>query len=355
LNLASTIHGFTGHTHADDVALIHMNGRIYDPNLGRFLSVDPIVQFPASTQSLNPYSYLMNNPMAATDPSGFCQAMTGSNICGVDTGAQNGQSSETKTVTDAQTGQKTTYTRTIAANGTQVFVQVGSSGNGARAGLGTKPTGQSDGSKKSGASGVDEVERDPGQQGLQRAAEFGKGFGKAGEEVLNAVNPGDPTNIVIGAGAKAGLKIVGAASGVSMRALARRLGMTEAEIDAAIAGVNATKGVQSFRNLAPADEVIPAVLFPVKKIQAAGYNGRLNYVVLGNGELVVGRTPHTSLSRGADVLAAGEAQFVNGAIRSIDNASGHYRPIGESARNAAEEAFNRSGFDATRKYIERTF
>lgn len=36
LNLADTIHGFTGHTHADDVGLIHMRGRVYDPNLGRF-------------------------------------------------------------------------------------------------------------------------------------------------------------------------------------------------------------------------------------------------------------------------------------------------------------------------------
>jgi RHS repeat-associated protein len=356
LNLAGTIHGFTGHTHADDVALIHMNGRVYDPNLGRFLSVDPVVQFPASTQSLNPYSYLMNNPFSGTDPSGFVcvEKMTGSNICGVDTGAQNGRSSETKTVTDAQTGQKTTYTRTIAANGTQVFVQVGSSGNGARAGFGTKPTGQSDGSK-SGTSGVDEVERDPGQQGLQRAAEFGKEFGKVGEEVLNAVNPGDPTNIAIGAGAKAGLKIVGAASGVSMRALARRLGMTEAEIDAAIAGGNAAKSVQTFRNLAPADEIVPAALFPASQIKKVAYSGRLTYVVKESGELVTGRSPHTSLSRGADVIAAGEAQFVNGSLRFIDNFSGHYRPNGISAQRAAEAAFGRAGFDVIGKYIERNF
>ncbi len=87
LNLAGTIHGFTGHTHADDVALIHMNGRIYDPNLGRFLSVDPIVQFPASTQSLNPYSYLMNNPMAGRDPSGYAQdCSTGTHLASGDCG-----------------------------------------------------------------------------------------------------------------------------------------------------------------------------------------------------------------------------------------------------------------------------
>ncbi|WP_456405773.1 RHS repeat-associated core domain-containing protein, partial [Thiolapillus sp.] len=42
----------TGHEALDDVGLIHMNGRLYDPALGRFISVDPIVQYPANTQSL---------------------------------------------------------------------------------------------------------------------------------------------------------------------------------------------------------------------------------------------------------------------------------------------------------------
>lgn len=74
LNLADTIHGFTDHTHADDVALIHMGGRVYDYTLGRFLSVDPIIGNPANSQSLNPYSYLGNNPLSGTDPTGYaCQ------------------------------------------------------------------------------------------------------------------------------------------------------------------------------------------------------------------------------------------------------------------------------------------
>jgi RHS repeat-associated protein len=34
--------GFTGHEHLDMFGLINMNGRIYDPVLGRFLSVDPV-------------------------------------------------------------------------------------------------------------------------------------------------------------------------------------------------------------------------------------------------------------------------------------------------------------------------
>jgi hypothetical protein len=48
-----------------------MNGRIYDYNLGRFLSVDPFIQDPGNSQSMNPYSYIMNNPLAGTDPSGY--------------------------------------------------------------------------------------------------------------------------------------------------------------------------------------------------------------------------------------------------------------------------------------------
>jgi hypothetical protein len=78
-------------------------------------------------------------------------------------------------------------------------------------------------------------------------------------------------------------------------------------------------------------------------------------VVKETGELIIGRTPHTSLSRGADVLAAGEVRFVNGTLRSIDNASGHYRPTGAAAQNAAETAFSRAGFDAAGKYVERNF
>lgn len=69
--LPGTRQGFTGHEHLDSLGLIHMNGRVYDHRLGRFLSVDPFIQFPANSQSLNPYSYIMNNPMAGTDPSGY--------------------------------------------------------------------------------------------------------------------------------------------------------------------------------------------------------------------------------------------------------------------------------------------
>jgi hypothetical protein len=51
--------------------VIHMNGRIYDSELGRFLQADPVIQAPHNTQSWNAYTYVFNNPFAYTDPTGM--------------------------------------------------------------------------------------------------------------------------------------------------------------------------------------------------------------------------------------------------------------------------------------------
>ncbi len=66
-----TTRGYTGHEMLDGVGLVHMNGRIYDPTIGRFLSADPHVQAPGNLQNWNRYSYVMNNPLSYTDPTGF--------------------------------------------------------------------------------------------------------------------------------------------------------------------------------------------------------------------------------------------------------------------------------------------
>jgi RHS repeat-associated protein len=47
--------------------LIHMNGRVYDPQIGRFLSADPYIQSPYNTQSYNRYSYTINKCHALND------------------------------------------------------------------------------------------------------------------------------------------------------------------------------------------------------------------------------------------------------------------------------------------------
>jgi RHS repeat-associated protein len=66
-----TTRGYTGHEMVDDMGIIHMNGRIYDAKLGRFLQADPFIQAATDTQSYNRYSYVRNNPLNATDPSGY--------------------------------------------------------------------------------------------------------------------------------------------------------------------------------------------------------------------------------------------------------------------------------------------
>lgn len=62
--------GYTGHEHFMDVGIIHMNGRLYDPLLRRFLNADENIQDPANTQNYNKYGYVMNNPMMYNDPNG---------------------------------------------------------------------------------------------------------------------------------------------------------------------------------------------------------------------------------------------------------------------------------------------
>lgn len=51
-----------------------MNGRIYDPLVGRFFSPDPYIQDGENLQSYNQYSYVYNNPLKYTDPSGYLSA-----------------------------------------------------------------------------------------------------------------------------------------------------------------------------------------------------------------------------------------------------------------------------------------
>ena len=70
-NIKSYDRGFTGHEHIDMFEMINMDGRMYDPVVGRFLSPDPYVQMPDYTQSLNRYAYCVNNPLSLTDPTGY--------------------------------------------------------------------------------------------------------------------------------------------------------------------------------------------------------------------------------------------------------------------------------------------
>jgi RHS repeat-associated protein len=66
-----TREGYTFQTVLGSMGLNHMNARIEDSITGRFLSPDPRGTIPGNTQSWNRYSYVNNNPLTFTDPTGF--------------------------------------------------------------------------------------------------------------------------------------------------------------------------------------------------------------------------------------------------------------------------------------------
>ncbi len=62
--------GYTMHEHLDGFALINMNGRVYDPQVGRFISPDPHIQTGDYWLNYNRYAYCYNNPFKYKDPTG---------------------------------------------------------------------------------------------------------------------------------------------------------------------------------------------------------------------------------------------------------------------------------------------
>jgi RHS repeat-associated protein len=63
-------HKYTSQEYDAETELYYYNARYYNPTLGRFISADTIVPDPANPQALNRYTYVLNNPMMYTDPSG---------------------------------------------------------------------------------------------------------------------------------------------------------------------------------------------------------------------------------------------------------------------------------------------
>jgi len=63
--------GFTDHEMLNRTGFVHMNGRVYDSRIGRFIQPDPIVGDPTSGENYNRYAYVLNSPLSFTDPSGL--------------------------------------------------------------------------------------------------------------------------------------------------------------------------------------------------------------------------------------------------------------------------------------------
>jgi RHS repeat-associated protein len=124
---STTRRGYTNafHEFLDNLNLVHMNGRVYDPVSGRFLSPDPVGAHVGDSQSGNPYSYVSNRPLTLTDPTGMevdspkpidpCNGDCGNDA---NTEPSNGTSSDTTTGNPIMTGPD--GLKTVPVNGTPV-------------------------------------------------------------------------------------------------------------------------------------------------------------------------------------------------------------------------------------------
>lgn len=116
-----SVAGFTGHEHDDDLKLINMRGRVYDPVLSRFLSPDPLTSTPFWSQGLNRYSYVSNNPLNLVDPSGYTATSSGPAV-----GGGGGPPNGWQTVRITPAGGGASYdTRVYFANGTPAQAPTG--------------------------------------------------------------------------------------------------------------------------------------------------------------------------------------------------------------------------------------
>ena len=68
---SQTTYGFTGQEELSVTGLVHLNGRVYDSLIGRMMSADPTVPDALNPQAWNRYSYVGNDPLTFTDPTGY--------------------------------------------------------------------------------------------------------------------------------------------------------------------------------------------------------------------------------------------------------------------------------------------
>ena len=331
-----TERGYTGHEHLDNTRLIHMNGRVQDPIIGRMISADPFVPNAVDGQSFNRYSYVTNNPLSMIDPSGFEHRRIifrggetianpgGNNERGTGTRLENTDNFDDRigSIEPNLSGAGLVVRReSLIVVGAPVFAAVWLAATGANQGPMT----------------ISHLRR-PSYESSYTI------FVPAGYE--SEISEQQNTSGTSGSGTPSNIS-----SGISSNKVA---GGDPNQFDPDEKDKSDSEQTL-FRNLAPEDPIVYTRSFPVKQIQNVSYSGRLNYVVTENGALIVGRGPHTSLSGGSAVRAAGQARFVNGNLRSLNNASGHYKPSGIHAQRAAEDAFRRAGFDAVGKYRPGAF
>ncbi|MCQ4087558.1 RHS repeat-associated core domain-containing protein [Saccharibacillus sp. JS10] len=64
------VFGYSGEYWDEDTGLQYLRSRWYDPSIGRFIQEDTFEGYVNRPSSLNPYTYVENNPLVRIDPSG---------------------------------------------------------------------------------------------------------------------------------------------------------------------------------------------------------------------------------------------------------------------------------------------
>ena len=116
--------GFVGGVLDSSTGLTHLGAREYDPDTGRFISVDPVLDS-GNPQQLNGYTYSDNNPITMSDPSGLLPMHCMEDYCGHSSlGPKNPVASPPPskpavTSTPTRAGKKTTYDPTLVSRNDQ--------------------------------------------------------------------------------------------------------------------------------------------------------------------------------------------------------------------------------------------
>lgn len=262
-----TDRGFTGHQHLDTLQLIHMNGRAYDFRLGRFLSVDPIIQFPANSQSLNPYSYILNNPLSGTDPTGYATSCgdvdvseSGSGTCEftnkegktstvayavssgkVALGAANNLGVVKYAVRDSFTG-PVTVPLSVGSNNEPVYGCSACSGVSKQS---TTPASQTDQSKGGAADTEGVSARTPGQEASQRVVDITKTGARGVLTASEYILPQNETELALSMGLGSLGKLLKAAGPGTNAALLRNMENLSDEIKVVTAGPSGIKLIKA--------------------------------------------------------------------------------------------------------------
>jgi RHS repeat-associated protein len=377
-SVAITPKGFTQHEHLNQLELIHMNGRVFDYALGRFFSVDPIIQFPLNSQSLNPYSYILNNPLSGTDPTGYT-------ACGdvkVADGAQSGSCDHT-----LSNGNTVSVDYKVGKGGD---VKISSSASNISAiaadNISRAAGGAQGGSSPKGRDTVDKFIRSGGE--VRKNDSFWGAAAKGGVDFLarSAIHASiqlspankalvelngalglpypDPESLTVFGGANGVVGEIGYEFGNALSIAFSVLSPVKSigggrtfSVDRTMMAADEAAGVlvngSYIRN--PTAKLVTEIIDSSGKIGGKTMSGQFMYVIDGGGSIIIGtragqRMPHPTLIGGRDpmVLGAGIVDIRGGKIFSVNNASGHFKP-GEGSLDAARKAFGRLPQNSFRK------